>query len=125
MEGYLSPAEAASEASPDQQEHFRLYYDRDRALAATAPKLLPALCAAYDFDVVLLDGNEYTGKAEFEVVDRACQPHVLALHDCSTLKTRAVEAHLAAHPAKWRRISSGRDAAAWAIYENLQFVAAA
>jgi hypothetical protein len=65
-----------------------------------------------------LDGNEYTGRAEFEVVERLCRPHFLALHDCSTLKTRAVEAYLAARPNEWQRVSSGSDKAAWAIYEN-------
>jgi hypothetical protein len=55
----------------------------------------------------------------FEVVERLCRPHFLALHDCSTLKTRAVEAYLAARPNEWQRVSSGSDKAAWAIYENL------
>jgi hypothetical protein len=52
VEGYVSAAEA--QADPDfSPEHFQLYYDRDRQLVAKEPKLLPALCAVYDFDVVL------------------------------------------------------------------------
>ena len=112
----------AAEARADadfSEEHFRLYYERDKALAASSPRLLPALCAAYDFDVVLLDGNEYTGKAEFAVVAALCKPHFLALHDCGTLKTRWVEAHLAERPSEWQRIATGQDSAKWAIYQNL------
>ena len=120
MEGYASAEEA--KADPDfSEEHFRLYYDRDKALAATAPRLLPALCAAYDFDLILLDGSEYTSRAEFNVVESLCRLHFLALHDCSTLNMRAVVAHLAARPLEWRRVSNGTDNAAWAVYENLLF----
>jgi len=121
IEGYATAEEARADPDYGDGEHFRLYYERDKALAASAPRLLPALCAAYDFDVVLLDGNEYTGRAEFEIVDSLCKPHFLALHDCRTLKTRAVEALLAARPLDWKLVSSGRDSASWAVYENLKW----
>ena len=120
LEGYLPASDLSpSDTAGEQGTHFALYYERDKALAASAPKLLPALCAAYDFDFVLLDGNEYTGWAEFSLVETQCRPRYLALHDCGTLKTRKVQAHLAAHPERWRKIAEGSDAAAWAIFEAL------
>jgi hypothetical protein len=121
IDGYLSAAEAESGSRnhPGGVEHFSLYYERDKALALKTPRLLPQLCSSYDFDVVLLDGNEYTGWAEFEVVRDVCKPRFLALHDCSTLKTEKVEAYLAANVDKWKKVSSGVDAASWAVYERI------
>ena len=127
--GFISEAAAAEAAGLEAEvngasaslQHLR-YYAHEKELAADGPVLLPALCAAYDFDLVLLDGNEYTGRAEFDVVEGLCRPHFVVLHDCGTLKTRAVEAHLNEHPLEWRLLSSGRSAAvAWAAYESLSW----
>jgi hypothetical protein len=113
VEHYLKPEQMTPEDRAS--EHYKLYYDRDLALARTATPMLSALCNAYDFDLVLIDGNEYTGLAEFEIVDRECRPRYLALHDTGTLKTRRVEEILSNH-SLWRKISSGTDAAGWAVY---------
>jgi hypothetical protein len=113
VEHYLKPEQMTAEDR--ESEHYKLYYDRDLALAQTATPMLSALCNAYDFDLVLIDGNEYTGLAEFEIVDRECRPRYLALHDTGTLKTRRVE-EILSNSSLWRKISSGTDAAGWAVY---------
>ena len=41
--------------------HFRLYYQRDLALMRKSVPQLHRLCGRYHFDLVLIDGNEYTG----------------------------------------------------------------
>jgi len=114
LDGFLKPEDMTPEDRAS--EHYRLYYDRDVRLAKEAPALLARLCALYDFDLVLIDGNEYTGLAEYELVDRVCRPRYLALHDTGTLKTREVERRLSG---KWRRLSGGADAASWAVYEQV------
>jgi len=117
VESYLKPDQMTEEDRAS--EHYRLYYDRDIALAKKARPMLRALCDAYDFDLVLIDGNEYTGLAEFDIVDRQCRPRYLALHDTGTLKTRHVE-EILANSNLWRKTSSGTDAAGWAVYVNLR-----
>ena len=112
--GYLRPDQLTAEDI--QSEHYQLYYERDMKLAATTSPVLERLCKAYDFDLVLIDGNEYTGFAEFEVINRYCRPRYLALHDTGTLKTRLVEAFLRAS-AMWERLSAGADQAGWAVYK--------
>ena len=52
------------------------------------------LCAKYAFDLVLIDGNEYTGWGEFVHVRDECRPTWIALHDTGTLKTRKIEAFM-------------------------------
>jgi len=103
----------------DRDEHFRLYYRRDLDLADKQPQLLRPLCERYDFDAVLIDGNEYTGWAEFDIVRRVCRPRYIALHDCGTLKTRRVQAELdGALAAEWQLAESGVDKKTqWAVYK--------
>ena len=117
MEGYLKPDQMTAEDRAS--EHYRLYYDRDIAVAKQTTPMLETLCKTYDFDLVLIDGNEYTGSAEFEIVSRQCRPRYLALHDTGTLKTRRVEVILGTSN-KWKKISSGMDAAGWAVYKSVQ-----
>ena len=118
LEGYLKPEQMTEEdrANP----HYQLYYERDVGLAREVTPLLETLCSTYDFDLVLIDGNEYTGLAEYEIVDRVCRPRYLALHDTGTLKTRQVELLLAGRGDVWRKMSSGMDAAGWAVFESLR-----
>jgi hypothetical protein len=117
VEQYLKPEQMTAEDRAS--EHFRLYYERDIALAKTAEPMLRALCGAYDFDLVLIDGNEYTGLAEFDIISRECRPRYLALHDTGTLKTRHVE-QILSDSSRWRKTSSGVDAAGWAVYVSLR-----
>ena len=117
LEGYLRPEQMTEEDRAS--EHYRLYYDRDVGLAKEVTPLLEPLCSTYDFDLVLIDGNEYTGLAEYEIVDRLCRPRYLALHDTGTLKTRQVEGLLAGKADVWRKISSGMDGAGWVVYARL------
>jgi len=116
LDAYLKPEQMTQEDRAS--EHYQLYYERDIGLAREATPLLEKLCSTYDFDLVLIDGNEYTGLAEYEIVDRVCRPRYLALHDTGTLKTRRAEELLAGRTTDWRKISSGTDAAEWAVFEN-------
>jgi hypothetical protein len=114
LDGYLRPEQMSEQDR--ESEHYKLYYARDVGLARETTPLLGTLCTMYDFDLVLIDGNEYTGLAEFEIVETVCRPRYLALHDTGTLKTRRVELML--QSSKWTKISSGMDAAGWAVYES-------
>jgi hypothetical protein len=62
----------------------------------SAPQL-HRFCQAYHFELVLIDGNEYTGWAEFNRVRTECKPRYLALHDTQTLKTAKIEEYLGTH----------------------------
>ena len=117
VEGYLKPEQMSAEDRSS--EHYKLYYERDLKLAGEDTPLLEQLCSTYDFDFVLIDGNEYTGLAEYEIVDQVCRPLYLALHDTNTLKTRRVEELLAQGSDRWSKISSGVDAAGWAVYKSV------
>jgi hypothetical protein len=118
VEGYLKPEQMSVEDR--ENEHYQLYYERDLKLAAEVTPVLERLCSTYDFDFVLIDGNEYTGLAEFEIVERVCRPRYLGLHDTGTLKTRRVEELMLESMGKWSKISSGMDTAGWAVFEDVQ-----
>ena len=80
VDGYLKGKALSAEERAS--EHYQLYHERDLKLMTAKdapPLLLEPLCATYDFDLVLIDGNEYTGFAEYEIVVRVCQPRFLAL----------------------------------------------
>lgn len=81
-------------AKGDKGEHYKLYYTRDRDLIGSMIPQLARLCAKYAFDLVLIDGNEYTGWGEFVHVRDECRPTWIALHDTGTLKTRKIEAFM-------------------------------
>lgn len=100
-------------------EHYRLYYKRDLELASTNEPWLKPLCLVHNFDAVLIDGNEYTGWAEYNVIKSVCKPKYLALHDVGTLKTHKVEADIAKHPNDWEKIGCGEDKAKWCIYKRI------
>ena len=119
VESYIKPEQMSAEDLSS--EHYKLYYERDVKLAREVTPLLKQLCSTYDFDFVLIDGNEYTGLAEYEIVDQVCQPLYLALHDTGTLKTRRVEQLLALSSDRWSKISSGVDAAGWAVYKSVRW----
>lgn len=82
--------------------HFKLYYQRDLNLMRRSVPQLHKFCSAYQFDLVLIDGNEYTGWAEFNRVRTECKPTYLALHDTQTLKTQKIEAYLAKNTDEYR-----------------------
>ena len=41
--------------------HFKLYYERDLKLMRASVPQLARFCARFTFELVLIDGNEYTG----------------------------------------------------------------
>ena len=83
-------------------QHFKLYYQRDLNLMRRSTPQLHRLCAAYQFELVLIDGNEYTGWAEFNRVRTECKPMYLALHDTQTLKTQKIEEYLNANQDEYK-----------------------
>ena len=107
-------------ASDRAHKHFQLYYYRDIELVKSGKyePLLDKVCSSFDFDFVLIDGNEYTGWAEFLVVTEKCKPKYLALHDTGTLKTKKVETFLQ-YNADWTMIESDKDGkTGWALYKS-------
>jgi hypothetical protein len=102
----------------DRTDHFRMYYERDREIMRNTEPLLGPLCATHQFELALIDGNEYTGWAEFEIVDMVCKSRFIALHDTGTLKTRMIERYLAEHPERYRLIARGTDDGVygWSVY---------
>ena len=59
--------------------------ESERRQAATfAEPLLARLCDERDFDAVLIDGAEFSGPREFEIVMERCRPRFIALHDTNT-----------------------------------------
>lgn len=117
VEGYLRPDQMSVEDIAS--EHYSLYYERDIKLAKEVTPMLETLCLTYDFDFVLIDGNEYTGWAEYEIVNRVCKPRFLALHDTNTLKTRKVEEILAKGKDEWQKLTSDIEGAGWAVFKNV------
>ena len=101
---------------PSKGEHFKLYYERDRAIMKKNTPQLEHYCKLIKPELVLIDGNEYTGWGEFEIVMAHCKPKYLALHDVGTLKTMKIESFLKKHPAKFNQLASGSDKADWAVY---------
>lgn len=109
---------------PDEErngEHFQLYYERDRELMSKAMPKLEKFCKFIRPDVVLVDGNEYTGWAEFKVAMNMCRPRYIALHDTGTFKTKKVEKFIHnKKPDLFELVDSGQDAASWSIYRFKQ-----
>jgi len=104
-------------------EHYQLYYERDKKIMQNNAPQLETYCRQLSPDVVLIDGNEYTGWGEFQVVMEACRPKYLALHDTGTLKTAKVEAYIQTHPAQFKLLKKGVDGAGWAVFiRNTAFV---
>lgn len=97
-------------------EHFRLYYERDKELMRSHEPQLEKYCKRLLPDVVLIDGNEYTGWGEFEVAMQWCRPKWLALHDTGTLKTAKIEAFILNHPDEFRVVDKGKDSAEWSLF---------
>jgi len=106
---------------PDHEktQHYDLYYERDLKLLSSNDPLLQELCEKYEFDFVLIDGNEYTGWGEYVIINQYCKPRYLAIHDASSLKTMKIEAELKKPHAPYKMIFSGRDAVAWLVYERV------
>lgn len=115
-EDYLKPNEIPDE---EKTEHYRLYYERDLKLAQQTEPWLKPLCLTHNFDAVLIDGNEYTGWAEYNIVKTICKPKYLALHDVGTLKTRQVEEEIKDQPNVWEKIACGEDKAKWCIFKRI------
>ena len=102
-------------------QHFQLYYERDRELMSKATPKLEKFCNFIRPDVVLVDGNEYTGWSEFKVAMNSCRPRYIALHDTGTFKTKKVEKFIHnKKPELFELIDSGQDAVSWSIYRFKQ-----
>lgn len=136
-EEMLQPSEISSR---DKGPHFKLYYQRDRDLMQKFTPKLSELCRDIRFGLVLIDGNEYTGWAEFNKVRSECRPRYIALHDTQTLKTHRIEEFLEKNQSEYKLLlrkdetASGAscglvgckgeasfvpNSAGWAIYEKV------
>ncbi|KAG2386505.1 hypothetical protein C9374_002249 [Naegleria lovaniensis] len=112
-EMYLKPEEI-----PNKDRHYELYYQRDIELSKKSIPWLYPLCLAYNFDAILIDGNEYTGWAEYQIIDKYCKPKYLMLHDVGTLKTSKIEQVIKQGGTVWKLREEGEDAVRWQIYER-------
>jgi len=120
--GVLPPSAIEEREKNDPNSHYSLYYARDIELMKDAEPWLAPLCRAHSpVDFVLIDGNEYTGWAEFEVIDSVCKPRFLAIHDANTLKTQRIEAVIASGRTDWIAWESGVDAVKWVIYVHKEY----
>ena len=118
ISGYLRPEEMTQEERSN--EHYRLYYERDIQLAKYYEPMLEILCKNHDFDAVLIDGNEYTGWAEFVMIRDICDPKYIALHDMGTLKTKKIEHWMNTNKDKWKNIEKGSDRGSeWGIFQKI------
>ena len=106
--------------SGEKGEHYQLYYERDRKIMENNLPQLEEFCRQLSPDVVLIDGNEYTGWGEFQITMEACRPSYIALHDTGTLKTFEVEKFIQGNPTKFELIAKGKDGAGWAIHKVTQ-----
>lgn len=115
ISGYLSKEEVIEAGANDL--HYQLYYDRDMQLANYFEPMLEPLCKNHKFDVVLIDGNEYSGWAEFLIVKDYCKPKYLALHDVGSLKTMKISKFIKKNPEQFKLLENGSDGSAWEIYQ--------
>ncbi len=104
---------------PNKDEHFRLYYERDLKLLQNNEPQLDKLCQQFEFQFILIDGNEFSGWGEFQIIERYCKPKYLALHDTSSLKTERIENELRKDSSPYKIISKGKDAVGWAVYKRV------
>jgi hypothetical protein len=116
VEAMLQPDEIPESEKSD---HYQLYYDRDRELMTGTVPQLEKLCREVgDIDVVLIDGNKYTGFAEFDIAWRVCRPQFLALHDTAPVIIQKIEAYNQKHPGHFDQFAVGNDeGTSWAIYK--------
>jgi hypothetical protein len=124
--GILPPSAVDESEKTNPNSHYSLYYTRDlRLIQDSEPWLLPLCTLHAPLDAVLIDGNEYTGWAEYLVVNEVCRPRFLALHDVNTLKTQKIEAVIASNQTPWVLWEAGHDAVKWAIYVHKEYKAVA
>lgn len=97
--------------------HYQLYYLRDQELMRRNEPQLAKYCELVHPNFVLIDGNEYTGWGEFQIVMEKCKPQWLGLHDTNTLKTTKVEAYIDQRPEQFVLERKGRDGASWSIFK--------
>jgi len=96
-------------------------YERDLQLMRNLGEpRLQKLCEEYEFDFVLIDGNEYTGWGEYVIINQYCKPTYLAIHDVSSLKTMKIARELDKRGAPYKVLFAGDDVGAtWRIYERV------
>lgn len=93
---------------PKVEDHYRLHYrDELRSMREA-----PLLGLRRQFDIVILDGGEFTGEADWLAAQR-CSPKIVVMDDTALMKnSRALEDALAKG---WTVMASGEDRNSWAI----------
>ena len=75
-------------------------------MKAQRTPLLEPLCHAFDFDLVVLDGGQYTGNAELNISLSACDPSFIAMDDTNVEKHSASFKQLAGN-SSWHLVWRG------------------
>eukprot|EP00802_Teleaulax_amphioxeia_P016115 Tamp_16225.p1 GENE.Tamp_16225~~Tamp_16225.p1 ORF type:complete len:470 (+),score=54.31 Tamp_16225:106-1410(+) len=106
---FLSPS-GADDHFQKLQAHYEMHYEQAKRMVELGPPLLALLCSdeGLHFDVVLLDGGQYSGFAELLVVLDLCRPKYVVLDDTAVEKHWKSVAHMQRLVAegKWEHIAS-------------------
>jgi len=117
VEDWMQPDELHEDKT---SKHFEQHYTNHREAMKTMPPLLKKQCEEHAFDVVIIDGSEYSAWGEFQVVRDACKPSYIVLHDFGTIKTKLI-ANWFAGPglASWEQWRNGVDkGSGWAVFRK-------
>jgi hypothetical protein len=99
----------------DIASHFYLWYEQDQKDYAKCP-YLPASLFPPTIDVLILDGGEFSGYADWLALKEK-SPKVVCLDDTLCLKNKKVFAELLNDP-KWLLRKQNNDRNGWAIFER-------
>jgi hypothetical protein len=100
-----------------QQASYLKYYESDQKLVRESVPMMKPLCLANQFDLILLDGSEFTRHAEFKIVEKNCKPKYVAINDLGSIaSTKKIQSKLD----KWKEVASGTDGPhRWGIFKRL------
>jgi hypothetical protein len=93
---------------PKVEHHYRLHYNDELASIREAP----LLGLRRHFDIVILDGGEFSGEQDWAAVQR-CNPKVVVLDDTLVIKNSRVLEN--AMKNGWTVMAEGADRNGWAI----------
>lgn len=106
------------EADPDFEkvkEHYNLYFDQDRIDYHLAP-LVPIGLLPEEIDVLILDGGEFSGMADWLALQNK-KPQIVCLDDILTMKNKKV-VQILEESGSWTKIAGSDDRNGWAVFER-------
>lgn len=101
------------------QSHFDLWYHQDVKDYDSSPNVAARL--PKDIDLVLIDGGEFCGYADWRVL-RRLRPKVVCLDDINVIKTNRIHKELLGQPDVWRLAKLGSDRNGWSIFTRIATV---